>query len=214
MRDKVAAMNTLAERVKLCMVGNRTLTGLARACGIRPPSVSAWLSGKTKKIEGANLLRAAAYLGVNPRWLASGDGPRSPASPIADKHYPRVVGSARCGNNGYYVDLDGGDGYLEIESAPGSHAIRIRGNSMFPAIKDGWFVIIEPDARPAVDEYLLVKFKDGRKMVKTLLYLRPDCLVLESVNGGERLTAMLDDLEGFSAVSAVVPPSKHREYMD
>lgn len=47
---------------------------MARHCGVKPPSVSAWLSGDTKTIEGSNLLKAAEFLGVRPKWL-SGDPP-------------------------------------------------------------------------------------------------------------------------------------------
>lgn len=47
---------------------------LARACGITAPSVNDWLSGKTKTIEGQNLLLAADFLKVLPMWLATGKG--------------------------------------------------------------------------------------------------------------------------------------------
>ncbi|MFJ4349433.1 S24 family peptidase [Pseudomonas sp. NPDC089428] len=56
---------------------------LARACGIRPPSVNDWLSGKTKTIEGQNLLRAAEFLKVTPMWLATGKGAMRKAGPAA-----------------------------------------------------------------------------------------------------------------------------------
>jgi phage repressor protein C with HTH and peptisase S24 domain len=52
-----------------------TQAALARACGIRAPSVNDWISGKTKTIEGQNLLIAADYLKVMPMWLATGKGP-------------------------------------------------------------------------------------------------------------------------------------------
>lgn len=68
---------TLGERVKAALAGppRRTQVGLAQACGIKPPSVNDWVTGKTKTIEGANLLNAAAFLGVSPKWLAEGIGP-------------------------------------------------------------------------------------------------------------------------------------------
>lgn len=50
---------------------------LARACGIKPASVSDWITGKTKTIKGANLLAAARLLGVTPEWLSTGRGPRT-----------------------------------------------------------------------------------------------------------------------------------------
>ncbi|SDQ72425.1 hypothetical protein SAMN04490192_2911 [Pseudomonas lundensis] len=70
-------MRTLQERLKLAMAGPPKVTqaALARACGIRAPSVNDWISGKTKTIEGQNLLIAADYLKVLPMWLATGKGP-------------------------------------------------------------------------------------------------------------------------------------------
>lgn len=47
---------------------------LAKAAGVRAPSVSDWFSGETKNIKGLPLLKAAAYLQVNALWLASGEG--------------------------------------------------------------------------------------------------------------------------------------------
>ena len=70
-------MTTLAQRLRLAMQGPPKVSqaALARACGIKPPSVSNWLDGRTKALEGANLLAAAKALGVTPEWLATGSGP-------------------------------------------------------------------------------------------------------------------------------------------
>jgi len=74
--------STLSERLRQAMEGPPPVTAaaLARACKVKPPSVHAWLSGRTKTIEGANLLAAAKLLGVSPDWLASGVGPMRAAS--------------------------------------------------------------------------------------------------------------------------------------
>ena len=62
-------MKTLAERLKYAMevLPPKKIKGveLARAVGVKPPSVSDWLSGKSKTMEGENLLRAAHHLNVN-----------------------------------------------------------------------------------------------------------------------------------------------------
>lgn len=70
-------MNTLAERLKAALKGPPKITQrqLAEACGIKPPSVNDWLTGKTKSLEGSNLLAASKLLKVNPTWLADGVGP-------------------------------------------------------------------------------------------------------------------------------------------
>lgn len=44
-----------------------TQAGLAAACGVKPPSVSGWASGKSLAIKSENIWDAAAYLGVDPR---------------------------------------------------------------------------------------------------------------------------------------------------
>lgn len=71
-------MKTLSERLRYAMevLPPKKIKGvdLARAVGVKPPSVSDWLSGKSKTMEGENLLRAAKFLNVNPVWLATGNG--------------------------------------------------------------------------------------------------------------------------------------------
>ncbi|WP_440466908.1 DEAD/DEAH box helicase family protein [Pseudomonas sp. YH-1] len=70
-------MRTLQERLKFVMAGPPKISqaALARACHVKAPSVNDWISGKTKSIEGENLLSAAAFLKVLPLWLATGKGP-------------------------------------------------------------------------------------------------------------------------------------------
>ena len=71
---------TLKERLELAMKGPPKVTqaAIAKACKIAPPSVSDWMSGKTKTIAGKNLLAAARLLNVNPEWLGTGRGPMRP----------------------------------------------------------------------------------------------------------------------------------------
>lgn len=65
----------LSDRLRLAMQqANMSQAELARACGVRPPSVSGWLSDKSKYLRGENLLRAAKALGVSDIWLATGVG--------------------------------------------------------------------------------------------------------------------------------------------
>lgn len=81
-------LTTFAERLKDVMMGPPKITNraLAAACGVSQPSVSEWRTGETKSIEGRNLLAAAEFLGVRPKWLAEGVGPKYP-DPMP--HQPR-----------------------------------------------------------------------------------------------------------------------------
>lgn len=72
------ANTTLKERLDLLMVGKKrgTKAALARFCKVKEPSVADWFNGKTKTLEGENLLNAAKFFNVSPEWLATGKGPR------------------------------------------------------------------------------------------------------------------------------------------
>ena len=71
-------MKTLADRLKYAMdvLPPKKVKGseLATIAGVKPPSVSDWRSGKSKTMEGENLLKVAKYLNVDPVWLATGKG--------------------------------------------------------------------------------------------------------------------------------------------
>lgn len=73
----ILAMSTLASRLKerLLELG-LTQAQLARATGAKEPSVHKWLSGATKNLKGANLVKAAEFLRVSEAWLADGVGPK------------------------------------------------------------------------------------------------------------------------------------------
>lgn len=47
---------------------------LAVAAKVKVPSVHGWLNGASKTMKAGPAIRAAAFLGVNPLWLADGDG--------------------------------------------------------------------------------------------------------------------------------------------
>lgn len=78
--------SSLADRVNEAMKGPPPIKGaaLAAACGVKPPSVSDWRNGRTKEIKGLPLIKAAAFLGVNVKWLAEGVGPMRPAPTIGN----------------------------------------------------------------------------------------------------------------------------------
>jgi hypothetical protein len=93
-------LTTLGERVTLALQGppKRTQTALAKACGIHPVSVNDWVHDRTQTIEGANLLSAAAFLEVNPKWLATGVGAMRSGQHSSLTHSPsghEVSGYAR-----------------------------------------------------------------------------------------------------------------------
>jgi phage repressor protein C with HTH and peptisase S24 domain len=129
-----------------------------------------------------------------------------------------VVGTARLGDNGFYEEISSvpgsGDGLVDAYSNdPNAFALRVRGDSMFPAIRDGWYVVVEPNSVPQPGDYVLVKLKSGQKMVKELLMQRTDSITVSSVNGDVRKTIDIADVEphfGLQPVAAIISPKKWR----
>lgn len=79
-------MINLQERMAMVLAklppqGRGFQADLARACGLKKPSVNGWFNGPTQKIDLENAIPVAAFLknlglpGVNPKWLSNGDGP-------------------------------------------------------------------------------------------------------------------------------------------
>lgn len=77
-------MSSFADRLKHCLHQHgASQADLARHCDVSSASVSDWMRGVTaaENIKAEPLLRAAAFLSVNPMWLLTGRGQREPQSP-------------------------------------------------------------------------------------------------------------------------------------
>lgn len=122
----------------------------------------------------------------------------------------KIRGFAKMGEGGYYEEIDC-DGWVESYSPdPDAYGLRVKGDSMHPAIRNGSVVVIEPRGQLVPGEYVAIALTDGRKMVKELVYDRADEIVVESVNGNHRQTIERRDIQTIHPVVAVVSPSKWR----
>ena len=75
-------MKTLGERIEERLKDLEiSQKELAYRCGLKPPSISDWISGKTKSLKGTSLIRAANALAVSPLWLSNGPGNKALTSP-------------------------------------------------------------------------------------------------------------------------------------
>lgn len=213
---------TLKDRIKEAMdAAELSAADLARKTGKTAGAVSQWLDGTTKTIKGDTAAAIEAATGYRGAWLATGKGTKKLGGDSAEfagtmrMGSVPVVGTAKMGDDGYYDEISSmqgaGDGHIEIAvDDPNAYGLRVRGQSMFPAIRDGWYVLVKPNAQPRAGEYVLLKLRDGRKMVKELLFQRAGSVEVVSVNGGERLTFDNSELDGIQAVGAVVSPSQWR----
>lgn len=143
---------------------------LARACDVKPPSVNGWLSGKAKFLRGENLLKASAALGVNEKWLATGEGPMLGSQDALSNVEPGprlrgkvpLVSWVQAGN---WCEAVTPMHVTESErwmDCPVSHssqtfALRVRGDSMTApsgnnrSYPEGCYIFVDPERRDPVN---------------------------------------------------------------
>ena len=185
-------METLGQRIKhLRKSRGLSQQALAEACGWSSQSRIGNYESDLREPSLADLLLLAPALGVSIAELAG-----SEALPVAtdtlDVGHARggavpVVGHAQLGTHGYFEEIDfpvgHGDGYLRIHSDdPNAYGLRVSGDSMHPRIKNGEYVLIEPNKPFHVGDEVMVRTLDGQAMIKEFIYLRDGMYRFDSVN--------------------------------
>lgn len=173
-------MSTLQERLRQVMSGPPKISqaSLARACGITAPSVNDWVSGKTKTIEGQNLLRAAEFLGVTPKWLATGRGPVRKADPHPDDSnveaalqptrsfsYPEICW-VQAGTPREAVEITNialcPHHTSDVWAGENAFWLRVTGDSMTlssgaPSFPEGFLILVAPDIEPRPGQFVVAR---------------------------------------------------------
>lgn len=207
--------------------GNRS--ALAAAIDRQASYISRCLttSEKNRKRIGEEFARMIeGKLGIKPGWLdvpsissplSSNTEPAAPIDalslgPAFTRPFKRtkITGTAQLGPNGYWDALDVADGWLDVPTSdPDAYSLRVKGDSMAPAIRSGWVVWCEPNHALIPGEYVMVRQTNGECMVKELLFENADEVSLMAVNDGYgRLTVPRDSVEQIHYVGGIVPPSK------
>ncbi len=94
-----------------------------------------------------------------------------------------------------------------------AYALRVSGDGLFPTIRDGWLLVIEPSARPIPGQFVLLTMRDGTTMVKELIIVKTASVTVMPVNGGERQTIPLSDLapeNGLQPIASLLSPTERR----
>lgn len=229
-------MTTLGERIKKARVAKGlSQPELARRCGWESQSrISHYETGK-REPQLADLQKIARGLGLQIEELVSEGHPEKfitpyrqnesksgigseEGRPVVRYRMAPIVGTAQLGPDGFWEELGYpvgyGDGYLDVPTSdPAAYALRVKGDSMAPAIRDGWYVVVEPNEPVSPGEYVVVVTLDGRSMVKELLWERSEQIALMSVaDGYGRLTLDRSEIKHIHHVAFIAPPSKRKLY--
>lgn len=208
-----------------------TQSELAKRIGVSKTTITFWKTG-VNKLSGENLMALAKALRCSARWLATGEGSAVPEGLSLDKPWLDmddasnveqgppivspyraipIVGTAQMGAEGYWYALEEADGTVDAYSRDASaYALRLKGDSMEPAIHSGWVAVIEPDRDYFPGEYVMVRTTEGESMLKRLLYSNEAEVSLLSVNGHTIRNIPTEQIEHIHSVGAIVPPSRAR----
>lgn len=90
-------------------------------------------------------------------------------------------------------------------SDPNAYAVRVKGDSMYPRYRPGEILVVEPNAPVVPGEDVIVRTRDGRKMVKRLLFQRSSEVELGSINERHKpVTIPLEEIESIQIVAGSV----------
>jgi phage repressor protein C with HTH and peptisase S24 domain len=179
------ALDRLAARAGL------SPSGLARKAGLDPTTFNKSKrrtpGGRARWPSTESLAKALAATGTSVddfvRLIVETGRPAAPAGPSVP-----LLGFAQAGTGGYFDD--GGypvrTGWDEVPfpglSDEHAYALKIAGDSMLPAYRDGDVIIVSPAAPIKRSDRVVVRTKDGEVMVKELKRKGPNTIELRSLN--------------------------------
>ncbi|WCM88822.1 XRE family transcriptional regulator [Acidovorax sp. NCPPB 3576] len=211
-------MQTLAQRIRSARTElGITQVELAKRAEMKQSDVSKLERGDSQKT--SNLIRLAMALAVNPQWLDTGDGPRRPeesnvaAAPMLGRsRLVPVVGHVKAGPDGYLEEMQypvgHGEGCVEYWTKDeAAYALRIKGDSMHPRYRAREFIVVTPSIEAQQGNDVVVRMRDGRKLLKQLNWQRPEELQLLSINDGYApMTLDTAEVDSIHRVGGSVPP--------
>lgn len=189
-------MNTFAERLRLAMAGPPKIkqVDLAAACGIKPPSVSDWLNGRSVNIEGKNLLAASKLLNIRPEWLTTGRGPMRPSDnesnvePGPDVRWKvPLISWVQAGVFSESMDLLYPGDAESWHDCPREHshktyALRIRGESMAPRFQPGEIIMVDPEVPADNGRFVIAKKTNSNEATFKQLVVEGNESYLKAIN--------------------------------
>lgn len=176
--------------------GIGSVTELSKKVNLQQSTLHRLLTGEVKDPKYTTLKHLADYFQVSPTDLIEQDLQSAKHSNIAEVagnlhslvlHKVPVLGNTQLGHGGYWSDMQypvgNGDGFLRWPSCDRDvYALKCVGDSMMPRIKEGEFVIVEPNQNFHPGDEVLVVTSNGEVMVKTFLFKRDGYYHLLPVN--------------------------------
>lgn len=198
-------------------------TELGDVVGRTKGNVGHWETGKhTPSLEQIAAISVATGYPM-PAMGARVESPPPEPSNVADapalgpSRLVPVVGHVKGGDDGYLEEMlfpvGHGEGFVPYWTKDkAAYALRVRGDSMHPRYRAREFVVVTPSIEAQQGNDVVVRMKDGRKLLKQLNWNRDGEVQLLSINNGfAPMTIQMSDVESIHRVAGGVPPDAFQE---
>lgn len=214
---------SLAERLTLAMrIKGITEATLGKSVGVSQTTIWKLKNGKTSS--NRKIYEIANYLNVNLNWLVNGKGGMDNNSKENKIDYIGKVkeesiiikGEALMKTDGAFQINEDFNGRLKLHSDdPNAFVLKIKGDSMFPRLNSGEFVVIEPNIEPCSGDEVLVRTKDGCNMIKKLECHR-NCTYRFTCVNQEHPPITLDEnqVDKIMFIAAIVKSTKYLDIQE
>jgi phage repressor protein C with HTH and peptisase S24 domain len=201
----------------------------ARLIEETPQAITNW---KARGMPPKHLAKVANALGVSIEFLVGSQVPNKPAGAFAGSppepplsyagsaktsRRMGVVGQVQIGADGGFdgscLDAPGANyGTIEVYGAhEDAFAIRVLGDQLYPAIRHGQCLVVEPSSPPVQGEQVILHMRSGRLLIRELFADRPDSVTVLALNNpASRETFMREDILRIVPIVALIPASKWR----
>ncbi|WP_036412425.1 XRE family transcriptional regulator [Morganella morganii] len=128
----------------------------------------------------------------------------------------KVIGEAFLGAEGAVDMIETLDGWLNIYSDDkDAYALKVKGDSMWPRIQSGEYVVIEPNTTVRSGDEVFVRTHDGHNMIKVLNKTRDGDYQFTSINNTHQpITIDPLQVDKMHYVAAIVKPTKFIDKCD
>ncbi|MEQ5208684.1 S24 family peptidase [Proteus sp. fly-1067] len=123
----------------------------------------------------------------------------------------QVRGEAFLGVDGAVDMIEEHNGWLKIYSDDkDAYGLKVKGDSMWPRIQSGEFVVVEPNTRVRSGDEVFVRSAEGHNMIKIFNKTRNGDYQFTSINNSHKpITLSPEQVDTMHYVSAIVKPTKY-----
>lgn len=158
---------------------------LGELIGKTQGGVAHWLNGRREPglDDIASIMRVLHIKEINIQSDTSVTTPQGNGIANTKKDYVPVIGEAIMSTEGEFDMCEDLTGWLQIYSPdPDAFSVRVKGDSMFPRINSGEFVVVEPNTQIHPGDEVFIRTIEGKNLIKRLAYYRESSYQFLSIN--------------------------------